>query len=298
MNAVVETKIVSLPEPVMRRGINEPQWRTLANNLFPGAKSESILMVWDYCVARRLDPLKKPCHIVPMQVKDARTGDYEWRDVVMPGIYEYRTTAMRTGLYMGHSKPEYGPTIDYLGTSAPEWCAMTIYRWNKEANQRVEFPVQVFFREVAATRKDKKTGELYVNDRWHKAGVQMLTKCTEAAGLREGFPDELGGEATAEEMEGRVIDVTPKSDEPTLDEAQKELIASIVAEVRDVLEADVEETAHADMLFSIHQRICSDDEVYPAVKKALVAHKVIKSGAVWNTFIAMGSKQFQARNVA
>jgi hypothetical protein len=31
----------------------------------------------------------------------------------------------------------------------------------------------------------------------------MLTKCTEAAGLREAFPDELGGEPTAEEMDGQ-----------------------------------------------------------------------------------------------
>jgi len=26
-----------------------------------------------------------------------------------------------------------------------EWCAMTFYRWNKEAGQRVEFPVRVEF---------------------------------------------------------------------------------------------------------------------------------------------------------
>jgi hypothetical protein len=44
--------------------------------------------------------------------------------------------------------------------------------------------------------------------------IQMLTKCTEAAGLREAFPDEFGGEATADELEGRemgssAIDITP-----------------------------------------------------------------------------------------
>src|SRR5687767_9748594 len=103
-----------LPEPVARRGITEAQWRTLINNLFPGAKPESVMMVWDYCVARKLDPLKKPCHIVPMQIKNQK-GDYEWRDVVMPGIYEYRTTATRTGLYLGHSTPVYGEIIDYKG---------------------------------------------------------------------------------------------------------------------------------------------------------------------------------------
>jgi len=189
-----------LPEPVARRGLTEAQWRTLKNNLFPGAASDSVLMVVDYCRARKLDPLKKPCHIVPMSVKNAQTGAYEWRDVVMPGIYEYRTTAMRTGLYLGHSAPVYGPEIDFKGIKAPESVSMTFYRWNKEAGQRIEFPVTVLFREAVATKKDGTPTE-----RWFKAPVQMLTKCGEAAGLREAFPDEFGGEATFEEMEGRTL---------------------------------------------------------------------------------------------
>lgn len=208
-NAVVVSQ--DLPAPVARRGITESQWRTLANNLFPGAKSESVLMVWDYCVARKLDPMKKPCHIVPMQVKDAKSGGYEWRDVVMPGIYEYRTTANRTGEYMGHSKPVYGPEIEYLGVKAPEYCELTVYRWNKASGQRSEYPVIVYFSECAATTWDKKEECHKVNARWTKAPRQMLTKCTEAAGLREAFPDELGGEQTFEEMEGHeLIDITPK----------------------------------------------------------------------------------------
>lgn len=201
------TAIDVLPEPVQRRGITEPQWRTLANNLYPGADPKSVLMVWDYCIARKLDPMKKPCHIVPMEVKDAKTGAYGWRDVVMPGIYEHRTTATRTGVYLGHSAPDYGPLVPEMGVVAPEWCAMTIYRWNEFGKMRAEFPVRVFFREVVAVTKDRKSGEWKANARWSKAPVQMLTKCTEAAGLREAFPDEIGGEQTAEEMDGqRAID--------------------------------------------------------------------------------------------
>lgn len=203
MNAVVK---IELPEPVARRGITEPQWRTLANNLYPGADVNSVLMVWDYCVARKLDPLKKPCHIVPMQIKDSKTGEYGWRDVVMPGIYEYRTTATRTGFYLGHSRPEYGPLAEYLGVSAPEWCSLTVFRWNKEAGQRAEYPVTVKFSECCATKFDKASKKVEVNARWTKAPHQMLTKCTEAAGLREAFPDELGGSSTADEMEGHVIE--------------------------------------------------------------------------------------------
>jgi phage recombination protein Bet len=200
VNAVVEYQEPKLPPAVARRGISDAQWLTLKNNLFPGARGESVLMVWDYCVARKLDPMKKPCHIVPIKVKQG--DDYVWRDVVMPGIYEYRTTAIRTGFYMGHSKPEYGPEIECYGLKAPEWCSITIYRWSPAASCRVEFPVTVYFSECVATKKDYKTKEITVNERWTKAPRQMLTKCTEAAGLREAFPDELGGEPTAEEMEG------------------------------------------------------------------------------------------------
>ena len=201
-------KAPDLPAQVARRNISEAQWLTLSRNLFPGANPNSVILVWDYCLARKLDPLKKPCHIVPMEVTEkSSSGERKvWRDVVMPGIYEYRTTAMRTGSYLGHSEPVYGEVKKQAGVEAPEWCAMTFYRWNALAQEKVAFPVKVFFREVVATKSGGQA-----NARWSKAPIQMLTKCTEAAGLREAFPDEFGGEVTAEEMDGqRTIDVTPE----------------------------------------------------------------------------------------
>jgi phage recombination protein Bet len=198
MNAVVAAEI-HLPAVASARGIAETTWRTLSNVLYPGAAPESVGMVWDYCQARKLDPLKKPVHIVPMEVKNAITGRYEWRDCVVPGIYEYRTTAQRTGEYLGHSKPAYGPKVDFNGVAAPEFCDFTVFRWNPGAQQRVEFPITVYFGEVVATKDGKP------NARWRKAPIQMLTKCAEAAALRAAFPEELGGEPTAEEVEDNRI---------------------------------------------------------------------------------------------
>lgn len=221
---LASSKAPQLPEAVVRRGINESQWRALSN-LFPSGKAESVLMVWDYCLTRKLDPFKKPCHIVPMRVKSAK-GEWEWRDVVMPGIYEYRITAHRTKLYRGHTEPAYGPERECAGVTAPEWCAMTMYRADKESVEKAAFPVKVWFNEVVATNR-----EGVANERWAKAPRQMLTKCTEAAGLREAFPEEFGGEHTAEEMEGRrlgdddAVDAVPmpppfvrKSDPPVATE--------------------------------------------------------------------------------
>jgi phage recombination protein Bet len=202
----------SLSVQLQERSITPPQWHTLSKSLYPGASQASVLMVIDYCRARKLDPLKKPCHIVPMQIKVGR--DYEWRDVILPGIYELRTTAMRTGLYLGHSKPEYGPEIEFMGVKAPEYVDLVIYRWSEAAQMKAEFPIRTRFAEVCGTTWDKEAKAPKVNARWLKAPVQMMVKCGEAAGLREAFPDELGGQMTVEEMEGQrqLIDVTPAED--------------------------------------------------------------------------------------
>lgn len=197
-------KTPALPPVVAERGLTWAQWNTLCRSLYPGADPVSVILVVDYCKARNLDPMKKPCHIVPMRVKDSRSGKYDWRDVVMQGVSESRITAHRTNEYLGHSAPTFGPEIEYLGVTAPEWCEMTMYRWSKVAGARVEFPVRVYFREVVATAKDKESQTLYVNERWTRAPRQMLTKCTEAAGLREAFPEELGGEPTYEEVAGHI----------------------------------------------------------------------------------------------
>lgn len=196
----------SLSTQLAERSITAAQWHTLSKSLFPGARAESVLLAVDYCRARNLDPLKKPCHIVPMEIKNPQTGQYEWRDVVLPGIYELRTTAQRTGEYLGHSRPEYGEPIEHGGVTAPEWCEMTMYRWNAQAKERAEFHVRVYFKEVCGMKGKE------ANRRWKQAPIQMLTKCTEAAGLREAFPDEFGGQMTFEEMEGQrqTIDVTPQ----------------------------------------------------------------------------------------
>lgn len=282
MNAVVQhEEQPALPAPVSRRGITEAQWRTAMNNLFPGAKAESVLMVFDYCLARKLDPLKKPCHIVPMKVKSG--DDYVWRDVVMPGIYEYRTTAARTGLYMGHSKPEYGEVIEHLGRMVPESCSITVYRWNEASKQRAEYPVTLWFEECCATKPDYKTKTEDLNGRWNKAPRQMLTKCTEAAALREAFPDELGGTHTADEMEGKEVfqgtdapqasRIDPRGD---LSQVDWELRDQNVSAIADILNSDKEESEIAeDLRNHVNQHLQPFPELWIAVGDKLAADKII-----------------------
>jgi hypothetical protein len=127
-----------------------------------------------------------------MQVTDARNGNKEWRDVVMPGIAEHRITAMRTGLYAGMDDPVYGEPIEYKGVTAPEFIRVTVYRMINGV--RVPFPHVEYFTESVQT---KSSGE--VNKMWTRRPRGQLLKCAEAGALRKAFPEELGGEITAEE---------------------------------------------------------------------------------------------------
>lgn len=206
----------SLAEQLKVRGVTDAQWFTLTGSIFPGAKPASILLAVDYCRARGLDVLKKPCHIVPMDVKNAETGRYETRDVVLPGIYELRTTAHRTGLYMGHSKIEYGPLFDFEdGTRVPESASMTVKRWTEHGV--AEFPTEVMFLDVCGTRwdNDKKTNVL--NSKWRKSPRQMLDKCLEAAALRKAFPEDIGGQYVPEEVEVETIAPAAAANAPQAD---------------------------------------------------------------------------------
>jgi phage recombination protein Bet len=95
---------------LQEKGIDVATWSALKNSIYPGAKDESVMMALDYCRARQLDPLLKPVHLVPMSVKDSRTGKSEWRDVVMPGIGLYRIQADRSGDYAGPANQSSGQT--------------------------------------------------------------------------------------------------------------------------------------------------------------------------------------------
>jgi phage recombination protein Bet len=183
---------------------------TLRTSLFPGAKPDSVMAVLDYCEAARLNVMLKPVHIVPMSVKKPGTNQYEMRDVVMPGINHYRTQASRSGDYLGMSEPEFGPTIELtfgqFKIHVPEWCKVTVKRL--VGGHIAEFPAIEYWQENYATKgRDSDTP----NQMWQKRPRGQLLKCTEAQALRKAFP-ELGGDPTAEEMEGKVIDLTPDAE--------------------------------------------------------------------------------------
>ena len=187
--------------------IDQHIWSALKNSLYTGARDESIKMVLDYCKAAKLDPMQKPVHIVPMSVKNALTGKYEYKDVVMAGVGLYRIQAARSNQYAGVSEPEFGEDVTCnLGgveITYPKWCKVTVKKLVN--NTIVEFTAKEYWLENYAAKKDTATP----NTMWQKRPYGQLAKCAEAQALRKAFPEIISQHPTAEEME--VKNITPKS---------------------------------------------------------------------------------------
>ena len=195
-----------------RFGIDRAGWKALVEAIYPNAETaDAIVMALSYCRARNLDPFKRPVHIVPMWSSVAG----KMIETVWPGIAELRTTAFRTGQYAGLSEPEFGPPIErtFKGQAGrgkskgqersvslrfPEWCRVTITRELNGKERRFVGP-KVYWLEAYAKWADTDVP----NDMWANRPVGQLEKCAEAGALRRAFPEEIGNELTAEEMEGQ-----------------------------------------------------------------------------------------------
>lgn len=200
-----------------RHELTSPQWRTLIDSAFPNARTaDSIIGAVDYCRVRNLDPFKRVVHIVPMWSKQLK----RYVETVWPGIAELRTTATRTKSYAGIDKAIFGPTIEREFVDKyederdprnnrdikrviefPEFCDVVVYRL--VGGIRCPFYASVLWVEAYATvgRESEMPNEM-----WRKRPFGQLEKCAEAAGLRRGFPEEIGGELAAEEAAYKTID--------------------------------------------------------------------------------------------
>ena len=192
------------PDIEERFGIDRASWRALTDAVFPSASTtDAVILALSYCKARKLDPFKKPVQIVPMW--DAKRKMLV--DTVWPGIGELRTTAFRTGQYAGRDAAIFGDTrtmvlAEGVEVSYPEWCEVVVYRMLHGVRCAFHGP-RVYWLETYATKGRDSNAP---NAMWFKRPNGQLEKCAEAASLRAAFPEELGNEYAAEEMEGKVID--------------------------------------------------------------------------------------------
>lgn len=225
--------MTNLPAIIQETGVSLQEYQVLKDAIFPGASDDGLALAVKYCKARGLDIMKKPVHII--KVWNSSLG----REVegLWPSINETRTTASRTGEYAGSSEPEYGEDVtkDFNFYDAktrqtvarsltfPKWCKVTVHRIIKGV--KCDFTSKVFWLEEYASTK---TGA--PNSMWENRPYGQIAKVAEASALRKGFPEEIGGLPTKEEVEGDIApipemkDVTPNKIEKIVEEAKQEVI--------------------------------------------------------------------------
>jgi phage recombination protein Bet len=199
----------------------EEMQEVLRTSLYPGADPKMVSAVMAYCRAAGLNVMLRPVHIVPMWIpkkeveRDGRRvtveGTNMMRDVIMPSINHYRVQAHRTGRYMGLSRPEWGPTEEfrYKGGSirVPVSVAICARVRDADTGEIIEFWHEERFSECYST-SGRDTDE--PNAMWKKRPTGQMAKTAEAGALRKAFP-ELG-DVTAEEMEGKTIELVRDED--------------------------------------------------------------------------------------
>ena len=94
-------------------GLDRGAWNVICDSVWPSAKTfEGVTLALAYCKARKLDPFKRPIHIVPIwNAKLKKEVETVW-----PGIGELRTTANRTGDYGGNDPCSFGEDITEVFT--------------------------------------------------------------------------------------------------------------------------------------------------------------------------------------
>jgi phage recombination protein Bet len=128
---------------------------------------------------RGLNPLTRQIHFV----KRGGTG------TIQTGIDGFRLIAQRTGQYAPSPKPTH---FEYDGKNL---LRATVFGVKLMGNQAFEFSATAKFTEYAQYFN----GQL--GNMWKKMPETMLEKCAEAKLLRRGFPEELSGIYSDDEMQ-------------------------------------------------------------------------------------------------
>lgn len=163
-----------------------------------GASEDELSMFLTYCKRRALDPFVG-------QVSCSKMGG---KLVFMTGIDGLRLVAQRTKCYAPSPKPphyEYKKDKDGKSTVKPDSCTVWVLKYVD--GQPIEYSGIAFYDEQVGKNKDGTTNRM-----WTRMPRHMLAVRAEAFALRKGFPAELSGLYTVEEIEDSSMKaITPEA---------------------------------------------------------------------------------------
>lgn len=178
------THLAVVPErPVSLLQFTPEQSQIIRDMCANGASETEFAFLMEIAKARGLNPLLKQIHFVKRW--DSSKERNVWSAQV--AIDGFRAIAEATGLYDGQDEPEYGP----LNTDGqPQWAKVKVY---KKGISR-PFVGTAYWAEYVQYAKGK------ITKFWADMPMNQLAKCAESLALRKGFPEQLGGLHTPDEM--------------------------------------------------------------------------------------------------
>jgi phage recombination protein Bet len=190
--------------PIAGMRFSREQIDLLKRTIAKGATDDELELFLHVCERTGLDPFAKQIHAIKRSVKEGT----KWREALsfQTGIDGFRLIAQRTGKYQGQTPQEWCGEDGvwrqaWLSDIEPPVAARCgVYR---EGFREPLYAVALY-REYAQVvdeyEGDRKTGKKVPNKMWGSMPANQLSKCAEALALRKGFPQELSGIYTFDEM--------------------------------------------------------------------------------------------------
>jgi phage recombination protein Bet len=212
---MIESNLAIVPQQTAPALVST-QWDTPENRslilktVAPGLTEVEAALFFHVARERHLDPLQNQIYAIKrntwMQELNGGQGGYEQRLSFQVSIDGFRSIANRTKLYMPSDKL---PLVEGQGT---ENLRVTVWvkKWHELSAGWQEFGATAYYREYVQTKKNKLTGKLEPVSQWERMPISQTEKCAETKALRRGWPEELGGMYTPEEIQREAaVEVLP-----------------------------------------------------------------------------------------